>query len=597
MMKGRWVLVFALIFLMAGVAYAQQQGEVRVSTTSPGVPAGACWEQSAYTLEFGEHTVVTAGDVMEFYVDAPLCKDIDLYIMPDCGGSQCFCCWNGTNMADLDAGLMGPFGWKGTPPQGKAYWADNGTEITGETGSGIYFHIYGDANTHKFYVEVLDCDDNGTKMSALYVPDNSTMVLTFFDQMTNDDFDVDGVWVWEDDGDGNCTSDEIDAATSDENSICIQPDAGLPEGTSIRTHISVENYWGDEPYRFKPSDPETAHVEGAVGFDFYSCKGKEECGPVAIAGPQAGSCTFDFEGKEGYCVKEQEKDCDGEWLDFKGGRKIIYTSADDFGNSPYTLELRIEGPAVWADNHVDLYGYGAGADPCKGDGVSIGTFHADVYQADGVTSGGLADGDCELTEQENAKVLKISGINLSGYKYLRIDLPRMAYDRDSVNPGDKVQVRFTLKRSPCGLVFDGINCVAEFVDSCCIAGEYCCYLRFPYFTAITEDEWWDGIALINRSDSPITCKLYFYEADGDEGNLEVAIPARGMWVELLSDILDEINASGNATLGDSRRWAEAYCEGKGTCDGFAMFGELTYGQAQGYLPRCRGDLPIDYCKF
>lgn len=165
-----------------------------------------------------------------------------------------------------------------------------------------------------------------------------------------------------------------------------------------------------------------------------------------------------------------------------------------------------------------------------------------------------------------------------------IDIPPIRIDRTVLHNGETISVKIELLNQASG----GICAACTSVCDCTIAvAKVCCYavsgsskLTFPYFTSITAGNWWNGIVILNKSSVSGTATLTAQEQDGSVGTATVNVPAKSMFVDLLSNI-----TWSGTDLGNSPCYITVipdYGE-RDDLDGFAMMGNGT--EAQGYLPR------------
>ena len=88
-----------------------------------------------------------------------------------------------------------------------------------------------------------------------------------------------------------------------------------------------------------------------------------------------------------------------------------------------------------------------------------------------------------------------------------------------------------------------------------------------------------GIAIINTSLLPGTATLTAHEKDGSTGTFSVAVPAQGMYVNLL----ESITWVGTG-LGGTQCYITVSSDFAGM-DGFGMIANENTGESMGYLPR------------
>jgi len=522
----------ALVVGLVGLAVAANRVEVKVTSEPIGYHS-PCDKGGSFSFEFDPGTVVQEGD--QITIDLPygvtLCKDVDLYVLQGSGNWY----WENGEIPD-DSQDESPLTYKSSPPV---------------VDGGIYFHVYGSAGSQRLTIDVIG-ENPGDSISVNGTDPDARLVLYILDQRTNDDFTVDGLYT-----DFNGTA--ATPATEADNTYCIN----VSEWEETTVDVSLDSA-GDK-YTFIPSNPEIAHVMEATTYSQYECKGQPTCKCSKIKQPAA---------------QEEPHGC----IVDPGIYKII-KAGDTFDDAKYKVVLELHGPVYWATNRVTVEAFYPGEDPCSKNGTDV-VEEAHAYTADGREVKQFGGDDCEVEDEEKAKVLEIDLFNLNDYRYIKILMPSVAYDLHEIGSGGQIDVTVSLNKKPCGgAVFEETLCLLVLAESCEVPEVPECRLFFPYTTEMAEgaDKFIDGMALVNRGSEEMVCTLTFYEADGDSGTLEVTVPAKGMWVKLLSDIVDDI--SSNGTMGDDRAFIEVTCTGvsRCECDGFLFLG--TGYQAQGYLPR------------
>jgi hypothetical protein len=217
-----------------------------------------------------------------------------------------------------------------------------------------------------------------------------------------------------------------------------------------------------------------------------------------------------------------------------------------------------------------------------------GSFGAPTYyDSDGnaIAPGDLdlpdaADTACTFTGYTPSSVLFTegagAGFNAVGYTegIWWIDIPPIRTNPNVLNDGEVISVQIELVDLPCPTCVL-CECTIPVAQVCCTAVTSDCLL-FPYFTSLTADTWWNGIAIVNTSSTDGSADLTAYEADGSVATATVDVAAHSMFC----DVLENIAWSGTG-LGGSRLYIEVETDFE--ADGFFMMGNGM--EAQGGLPR------------
>jgi hypothetical protein len=278
-------------------------------------------------------------------------------------------------------------------------------------------------------------------------------------------------------------------------------------------------------------------------------------------------------------------------------------------NYQIILEILVNGDpsyqgVAWSNQVVGADGFNSVAEACndidgdpavgaqaaytyyRSDGVAIPAANVEAPHSNvcdiGDGTGGSTDARAVSLTTE-ASLLDLAASN----DVLRIDLPAFNYDLDLVSQDDEVTVAVTLLKTPCGTLYvdeieiGTIGCVE-------IQTTQTSKLLFPYFTPIeADDAWWDGVAVINLTANDGTVAVTVYEMDGDIGSTTIDLPAGGMFLSTLADMLAgmTLDTTVDGTLGNSDCYIKMLASGTSSIDGFAMMGYSDGGWGIGYLPR------------
>ena len=560
--------MFALIVsvvAMAGVAFAAERVEVKVTSEPIGYHA-LCDKAGGWSLEWDTATVLTDGDIIT--IDMPtnpatgevvtICKSFDIEISPSGAGSF----WTGA----LPAGNI---------PVADCPFVDEQGSSTITAGTGIIFRIVGTAGENRVTLYIIGESGGDALEIGRLLEDN--LILSFLDQALNASYTVNGVWKY-----GTTTPAELA-----DNTLCINVEAW-----NQPVVLANMDSMGDK-YTFIPSNPQIAHIVPS-NYALFDCKAKTPGyiedgyrGGTTQTGPGEDHCYgFDNDSSaagSGYC--------DGtHWRNYF----IVEKTMGTWDASNYTIEMQLlvkgasgDNGFYFTDQSVKTKADTAISDPrisglCAyaGGGSSI-----DTTYASGITPVASSN-SCDVAASARATWLETvaSDLGVGGghQKFLLVDIPMIHYDLDEIAVDDVVSVKITIKKAPCGTVFEDTIVIGTYGCRVIPPAEQTSCLTFPYFTAVNDPAWWAGIVITNLADNDGTAKIKIYEKDGDQGEATVDVGALSQYVGLLSN-LSFTKTSGTGTIGDSKSFIVVCFTGSATIDGFAMMGDGT--QAQGYLPR------------
>lgn len=564
-MKKTLLLVLVAVFALTGMAFAENRVEVKV-TSEPIQFHAQCDKAGGFSLEFDRETQLLHGDVITIDVDfgVTLCRDIDLEISPAGSGST----WDGT---------------PAIPSADGPFIAPNGPATV--EGDGAYFRLQGNSGTQRITLTVVgfdSADDGYTVGTAV----DDTLILSFLGQRTNATWGNPGLWI-DDDNDGVY---DVAAEVAD-NTLCINV-SQWDENTVDGNMDSLA-----DKFTFIPSDPQIAHVVSPTNYEVITCE-KVATGNIVVGGVggQGGndSCVaFDWDqiNDPGYCSNHAN------------GNRFIVQTTDVFKYydvADYQIEMTITTDGVyWTDEAVVAYAYESSTNVCAGDSpVGSDTFTADYYDAIGgdTTAVSNADTDCDFEDEAVTLVTDCSTslITAGNARAIVINIPGMKYKLDEITMGDEVLVDITFIKCPCGELWTETLSVG--VLGCPDEPGVTFSLLYPYGTAMAGDTWWDGFVVTNISADAGSATLYFWEADGDQGQMVVSVPAGGMFVGTFANMLTALpggqivqgmtQIGGTGVIGDSSLYVIACTDF--SCDGFIFMGNgvaTARGEAMGYLPR------------
>lgn len=588
-MTGKKVLalitaIFA-VFAFTGVAMAANRVEVKVTSEPIGFGA-TCDKAGGFSLEFDSGTVITAGDQITIDLDfkspsvfAAICKDIDLEI--SAGGS-------GGEFTDAN---VDPVGANPTSP---IYYdnSDTADDLSDDGGNGIYFRVKGAKDGQRITVDVL-----GSGFLMVGPDTGDKLILVFLDQKTNADWALDGIWV-DNDGDGIYD----DAATASDNTLCINVSAWDESTVDANMDSAADKF------TFIPSDPQVAHIAAAKTFSFATCGGKNglDVGRISCGsrGDQAiDTCTyFDFETGSGYVFGTRS-----------GTPRLLINTNATFALVDYQIKMEIlvnggggDNGVYFSNQVVRADGYDSADAACNDFPSSmpaVGATASYVYlngAGSTLVNGNIeapktaAIDSCDVATTARAVTLttNVDNLDLAGTNdYLQIDIPALNYDLDDITADDEVAIQVTVIKAPCGNIFTGTIMIGTMCAEPETPVQTSNTVVFPYFTAMDNDNWWDGFVVTNLSGTSGSFTALVYEQDGDMGAFTGTVDANGLYQNTLAGALagaSLVTAGSDGVLGNSLCYIIVCADF--TADGFAFMGSLSSNalmsnESMGYIPR------------
>jgi hypothetical protein len=269
--KKTLLLALIAVFALTGMAFAENRVEVKV-TSEPIQYHSTCDKAGGFTLEFDSDTTLAAGDQITIDVDfgVTLCRLIDLEISPNGSGTR----WVTANIPATSSPVI-----------------DAGAGAT-STGAGVYFRLFGLPGSQRITLSVLG--EVGVDSLVVGPGVDDTLTIGFLGQKTNADFTQDGIWI------EGAVDDTYDvAATVADNTLCIN--VSQYDFNTVNANMDSA---GDK-FTFIPSNPQVAHVVGAVSYTLIDCEkvatGNIELGSTAGQGGNDSCVDFDWDTGEGYC--------------------------------------------------------------------------------------------------------------------------------------------------------------------------------------------------------------------------------------------------------------------------------------------------------
>lgn len=622
---GLILTVFACVFAVAGLAFAENRVEVKV-TSEPIPDKSKCSKAGGFSMEFDEGTELIDGDRITIDLDfgVKLCRSIDIVIAP--AGSNVLFDLDRNLFRNYDmAGVAPTFGdqipfddgsvagiaadvWMGAsiPVQGLS-----GNSVTQTVagvvgpptvgGEGAFFHVYGSNGSQRITVDVIGINP-GDGTSGLRVndvtSDKDAMILRFLDANVRADvFERNNeMIVWWDqnnddiqpvDGSENQTvipyTNGIEMA---DNTLCIN----VSEFDETKVFASLDSQ--SDKFTFIPSNPQIAHI--APTSKLFSCK-DGSTSRIQMASDQ-GRCIFDFENGLGYCDASANIT-----------RRVVISRPEAFSDSQYRVTMTITSPSTgvyWSNDAIRYTAMTSAACPTNPAGNNVfgntinytylnsGGAILTNFNGDSGSCSGIADADKAVTVQtEGDTGVRLFPAGTGQFNALYLDIPNMVFDKDVVTEGTEVKVQVSLSQLPCGEIYSGEIVMGTF--GCGTSTT----MVYPYFTG-GDGAWWNGVSVTNISETAGTAGFYLFEQDGDQAKLEnVAVGANSGYVNLLSSVVGEMTqTAGTGTIGDSTAYIVVCTDFD--ADGFAMIANnddgVNGGESMGYIPRI--DPPdFDFC--
>ncbi len=529
-MKKSLSLVIAAfaVFAMTAVSFAANTANINV-TSEPIQFQAECDKAGGLTLTFDDNTIFASGDQItaDLPLNVTLCTSFDFII----GIGRA----NGDPLRYTTAFTVPPIGTDGMGP------------ITGDgslTGSGVAFHVIGNAGSARVTINVVgDVGGDGTLDTV--VGDTLTftahadtngqgkLAIEFLDQAT---YSSTGSGMFSDQDAETWYDDQTPAS---ENTLCIN----VSEYNNETVNLSWDS--AADKYTWIPSNPQVAHVVAPTAIALANCS-KQECGNI-----------LDFDaGVQNNDFVDECNIIDNE-ANYKTGSNYAYTSdgycssthrdnriviqntsgaAFDTADTNYQIQLEIlvngvgGDQGVYFDGAIGSDGYETQTEACDaGNPADIATTYynalneSSVFQADAsATNGDIApsgsDIDCDIDADNRIVKVKTTaagnlGLNGSSDDFLFVDMPNLVWDKTLFTAGDVLEVKITLLKAPCGVIFQDTLCIGtlgcEPVEETC--SEYTG--TFPY---MADDGAYTSIMTItNTASSAISLVFNIYEADGD----------------------------------------------------------------------------------
>ena len=255
-----------------------------------------------------------------------------------------------------------------------------------------------------------------------------------------------------------------------------------------------------------------------------------------------------------------------------GGNKLLIQNASVFGEAAadqWQIYIYSDTPGVYfSAAPTYLRGFTPAQDACLTNYGVGGAAVAAAFVAynEGGTAGAAypAAGACTIATANRIRELRSAAFAaINTYDTLELDIPTMCYDTSIIGDGTEADVRISLRRYPCGEIFQGTRTIGTFVTTCPPAAG-ATNLLFPFLPPMDGSipGWWGGFLIVNGSATPGTAVLTFTEEDGDSATFTTpSIAAGGMWVGNTAALLSTVtpNGANTGTFGDSNVSIVAAC--------------------------------------
>lgn len=528
-MLKKLVLFVAAVMLLASSAHALVN-DVAVKSTAPTIVRGQCEGAGSLSLTFDQGTVVSDAQTIEAVLQGgKFCKAVDLYV-------------NATAVAitDDDNG----------PLQGNYTVA----------GGDFVMHVHADKDSSKLTMKVLTAGtltaDVGGAQLVLFNGQRAAPAEPF-ELLIGTEFTAGG---------------KLEGAsnyTAAENSLCVVSD--LPDFQNLTLSLGPK----DSKYKFGDvgANPPIAVVVGDS--------------PISLV-PAKGDAFMKLPGKQASCSFKYEDDPCGDAPALVSKRYFALKNGADYLIGDYEVEMEILVNGASGDNGVYFEAATGGfqftdamAD-LKGNFVPSKASANHRYFLGNAAKAKPPVIGCE--RKDDQKVTRIiSDVNdidntVNGKDFLRVGIPAVAVTKAAA--GDEIALKITVRQGRCTTLYSGTYKLFKMVAKCpSDAGEDTgSKLVFPYFA---DAPYWNGMALTNTGSAPVNATLAIVDAKGGEGTINVMVPAKGMYVDLVENII--ANSAFNGTVNAKERCYIIVTPESGNLKGFAMMGNTkNAGESMGY---------------
>lgn len=525
-MLKKLVLFVAAVMLLASSAHALVN-DVAVKSTAPTIVRGQCEGAGSLSLTFDQGTEVSNAQAIEAVLQGgKFCKAVDLYV-------------NATAGAIVD-NANGPL-------QGN-YTVGGPADFT--------MHIHADADSSKLTIKVLTAGtltaDVGGAQLVLFNGKQSAPAEPF-ELLIGTEYTAAG---------------KLEGAsnyTAAENSLCVVSD--LPDFQNLTLSLGPK----DSKYKFGDvgANPPIAVVVGDSPISLVPAKGDAF---MKLPGKQA-SCSFNYENQA----------CDGSALGSK--RYFALKSGADYLIGNYEVEMEILVNGASGDNGVYFEAATGGfqftdsMSDLKGNFIPNKASANHRYFLGNAAKAKPPVIGCERKDDQKVTriISEVPGIDntVNAKDFLRVGIPSVAVTKAVA--GDEIALKITVRQGRCTTLYSGTYKLFKMVAKCSSdadedAGSK---LVFPYFA---NAPYWNGMALTNTGTAPVNATLDIVDEKGGKGTIAVVVPANGMYVSTIEDII--ANSAFNGTANAKERCYVIVTPESGNLKGFAMMGHA--GDSMGY---------------
>lgn len=330
----------------------------------------------------------------------------------------------------------------------------------------------------------------------------------------------------------------------------------------------------DGSFSFAPTSTNIAELK-AKSISLVDMKAE----PVHEVGDgQKGGCSVDY---------EVNKYCNVNWSAATNGYVALHNGAAwPEGIYEITAEIVVDGAvgakgAYFADaiDQIEFVKEKSGLRNAF-TGAALATGSKKLYLANGRMAAGGADNCLPADDKKVTRVVSTTNAAVGPAhvvnNFLRFDIPTIWLVKQELPANAKIGVKITVAQG-CGqfasVVFEKLFTA---VDECPLGDQTPAgSLLFPYFA---DAPYWNGMALTNIGLTEVNASLLIVDAKGGEGTIDVVVPAKGMYVNLVEKIVAD--SAFNGTVNPKERCYIMVKPRSGSLTGFAMMGNA--GESMGY---------------
>ena len=568
------------VALTMGLSFGVQAADTcQVTLTSPTIVKTGCEKVGSVTFSFDAGTQLAGSDwwYMDLPAGATICSPLDYFVFNPVGPLNIQTAGANVNFTNVGDGLLGgasvAAGTSSGPITVSNLSAGTGGNlvITGE----MTIQVTAAQGSQRVWLRVHDNAAGGGEF--ITVGAETTLDVKILDGGTHAagtarivrDSDGDGDY-----GEDLVAGDDLLAGPVPDifNTLCVN-------SVQMSGSLMFVSFASLNDFITFSGDSQIAHASAAQPLALALCKG-ETTGDIEI-GAQ-GSCDFDFETPLNYCDALVPGS-----FQAQGGNMIFLESTTTFGDPGDSYDLRIysDTSGVYFAGGAVVQGFIPDDDKCTATGNAvIGAGAFILYNAAGTANATAPNNSCSVPADNRVDELRTlnGAITLiDTYDALWINLPNLVYDTSLIGAGTEADIRFSLRKYPCGEIFTATHMIGTFVTTCPV-GAAGTNLLFPFFPPMDGSipGWWGGFMIVNGSTAAGTAALTFTEADGDVATYTTpSIAAAGQWnAGAFADLLTQVTPDGgnSGTFGDANFVVQATCTFN-LGAGFAFTGNGTEG--------------------